>query len=126
MSTADDRWAVILTGGGLPDENIPEPHRNDIDLALDRAGDGPCDPGLARSIAAEAFRIGYRQAAMLHRVMSVFAVPGGQEQAEAFAAWLTREIDPAYARRLADPLDELLRSAQPRNEGTYWTVGEAP
>jgi hypothetical protein len=101
---------VILTGGGLPDEETPGPHRNDVDLALQRAG---CDlatvpdNAVLRQIVAEAFKVGYHQAAMLHRVVAVWVLPD-QAGAERFAKFVTAEVDPAYVRQAGDPLAELL------------------
>jgi hypothetical protein len=116
---------VILTGGGTPGEQDrpPEPGRMDLALALDRAGVSEYDrdiimagrdvdrltPANARllAVAAEAFKAGYRQAAMLHRVVAVWVLPG-LPAAQRFAAFITAQVDPAYVRTAGDPLPELL------------------
>ena len=112
---------VILTGGGVPGEedNPPEPHENDLALALDRAAaaagvdevGGYRNDWVARTVAAEAFKVGYHQAAMLHRVVAVYVVDG-EEAAARFAAVMTAEVDPVYPRKAADPMLELLKCAE--------------
>lgn len=104
-TTGDRAHVVILTGGAPPD-----PHGHDIDLALTRAGAASTasPASLARKIAAEGFRHGYHRAAQDHHVVAAWVLPGAKEAAR-FAAFVTREIDPAFVTPAMDPADELLR-----------------
>jgi hypothetical protein len=102
---------VLLTGGALPMKYDDNPHPNDIELALERAGVagelGPLDATLARTVAAEAYKGGWHNAAREHRVVAVYVIDDGAEAAR-FAEFLTREIDPAHVMRARSALAELM------------------
>lgn len=102
---------VILTGGALPMSDPDGPHPHEIELALERSGAAAIpdalEAHLARRIAGEAFLVGWHAAAKEHRVVQVYVIDDGPEAAR-FAEFITREVDPAYVRRAASPVAELL------------------
>ena len=114
-------YLVILTGGGLPSDSDqpPDPYATQIAPALDLyqpecscCTNNECECGGAKvtsasAVAAAAFKAGYHQAALLHRVVAVYAVEDPAE-AQMLAAAVTREIDPAYVTHAASPLAEAL------------------
>lgn len=106
-------YVVILTGGGLPGQKMPEPSRNDIDVALQRAGLTGTGAGdsLARRIAVAAIKLGYEHGARDYRVVAAYVVDG-RDDAQRFAEFVTREIDPAYVTAARSPLDELYAAVE--------------
>ena len=104
---------VILTGGALPGQKMPEPSRNDIDVALQRAGLTGTGAGdsLARRIAVAAIKLGYEHGARDYRVVAAYVVDG-RDDAQRFAEFVTREIDPAYVTAARSPLDELYAAVE--------------
>ena len=106
-------YVVILTGGGLPGQKMPEPSRNDIDVALQRAGLTGTGAGdsLARRIAVAAIKLGYEHGARDYRVVAAYVVDG-KDDAQRFAEFVTREIDPAYVTAARSPLDELYAAVE--------------
>ena len=106
-------YVVILTGGGLPGQKMPEPSRNDIDVALQRAGLTGTGAGdsLARRIAVAAIKLGYEHGAREYRVVAAYVVDG-RDDAQRFAEFVTREIDPAYVTAARSPLDELYAAVE--------------
>ena len=103
-------YVVILTGGALPGQEAPQATRNDIDLAIQRAGIAvrtEAEDAVARKAAAAAFRHGYERGARDHRTVTVWVVDS-EDDAAGFAAFVTREIDPAYVIKPRSPLAELL------------------
>ena len=107
------QYVVILTGGGLPGQKMPEPSRNDIDVALQRAGLTGTGAGdsLARRIAVAAIKLGYEHGARDYRVVAAYVVDG-RDDAQRFAEFVTREIDPAYVTAARSPLDELYAAVE--------------
>ncbi len=109
------QYVVILTGGALPDAETPQPHRNDIDVAIQRAGLAvrtDAEDALARKAAAAAFRLGYHHGARDHRTVAAWVL-GDEDEAAGFAEFVTREIDPAYVTKARSPLTEMLAAAEP-------------
>ena len=106
-------YVVILTGGALPGQKMPEPSRNDIDVALQRAGLTGTGAGdsLARRIAVAAIKLGYEHGARDYRVVAAYVVDG-KDDAQRFAEFVTREIDPAYVTAARSPLDELYAAGE--------------
>jgi hypothetical protein len=106
-------YVVILTGGALPGQKMPEPSRNDIDVALQRAGLTGTGAGdsLARRIAVAAIKLGYEHGARDYRVVAAYVVDG-KDDAQRFAEFVTREIDPAYVTAARSPLDELYAAVE--------------
>ena len=106
-------YVVILTGGALPGQKMPEPSRNDIDVALQRAGLTGTGAGdsLARRIAVAAIKLGYEHGARDYRVVAAYVVDG-RDDAQRFAEFVTREIDPAYVTAARSPLDELYSAVE--------------
>ena len=106
-------YVVILTGGALPGQKMPEPIRNDIDVALQRAGLTGTGAGdsLARRIAVAAIKLGYEHGARDYRVVAAYVVDG-RDDAQRFAEFVTREIDPAYVTAARSPLDELYAAVE--------------
>ena len=106
-------YVVILTGGALPGQKMPEPSRNDIDVALQRAGLTGTGAGdsLARRIAVAAIKLGYEHGARDYRVVAAYVVDG-RDDAQRFAEFVTREIDPAYVTAARSPLDELYAAVE--------------
>ena len=47
----------------------------------------------------------------LHRTVAVWVLGSDKEEAERFAEFVTREIDPAYVTRGLSPLTEMLNAA---------------
>ena len=107
------QYVVILTGGALPGQKMPEPSRNDIDVALQRAGLTGTGAGdsLARRIAVAAIKLGYEHGARDYRVVAAYVVDG-KDDAQRFAEFVTREIDPAYVTAARSPLDELYAAVE--------------
>ena len=107
------QYVVILTGGALPGQKMPEPSRNDIDVALQRAGLTGTGAGdsLARRIAVAAIKLGYEHGARDYRVVAAYVVDG-RDDAQRFAEFVTREIDPAYVTAARSPLDELYAAVE--------------
>jgi hypothetical protein len=104
------QFVVILTGGALPGRETPEATRLDIDVAIQRAGLAvrtEAEDALARKVAAAAFRHGYDQGARDHRTVAAWIVDG-EDDAAAFARFVTRDVDPAYVIKPRSPLAELL------------------
>ena len=105
-------YVVILTGGLLPDGRPPvrsDPPRSHLDLATERGTDKDGTPVL-RHVAEEAWALGFKEAATLHRTVAVWVLDD-KDEAERFAEFVTREIDPAYAIAALSPLDEILNAA---------------
>ena len=105
-------YVVILTGGSLPGGRPPvssDPPRMHLDLAIERGTAGDGTPVL-RHVAEEAWLLGFREAATLHRTVAVWVL-GDKEEAERFAEFVTREIDPAYVTAALSPLTEMLNAA---------------
>lgn len=105
-------YVVILTGGLLPDGRPPvnlDPPRMHLDLAIERGTASDGTPVL-RHVAEEAWALGFKEAATLHRAVAVWVL-GDKEEAERFAEFVTREIDPAYAVAALSPLNEVLNAA---------------
>lgn len=119
-------YVVILTGGALPGQQDADPHPNDIELALQRAGVagtlGPLDATLARVVAGEAFRVGWHAAAQLHRVVAVYALEDEGEAAW-FAAFCSADVDPAYVRRAASPLTAALAAWESERQAAREAAG---
>ena len=108
------QYVVILTGGALPGQKMPEPSRNDIDVALGRAGVAvgtPADNAGTRRLAAHAIKLGYEHGARDYRVVAAYVVDG-KDDAQRFAEFVTREIDPAYVTAARSPLDELYAAVE--------------
>jgi hypothetical protein len=105
----DRAHVVILTAGALPGAEPPQPYPTQLAVvsAALTGNDTPGDPELA----AAYWRAGWEQAAKEHRVVAVYVLPG-EEAAARFAAFMTAEVDPAYARAASCPVDELLRHAE--------------
>jgi len=105
-------YVVILTGGLLPDGRPPvnsDPPRVQLDLAIERGTSKDGTPVL-RHVAEEAWRLGYAEAAKMHRTVAVWVLDD-KEEAERFAEFVTREIDPAYVTTALSPLNEILNAA---------------
>jgi hypothetical protein len=105
-------YVVILTGGLLPDGRPPassDPPRAHLDLAIER-GTGKDGTPVLRHVAEEAWALGFKEAATLHRTVAVWVLDG-KEEAERFAEFVTREIDPAYVTAGRSPLNEILNAA---------------
>jgi hypothetical protein len=105
-------YVVILTGGLLPDGRPPassDPPRVQLDLAIERGTDPGGTPVL-RHVAEEAWLLGFKEAATLHRTVAVWVLDD-KEEAERFAEFVTREIDPAYVTTALSPLNEILNAA---------------
>ena len=119
-------YVVILTGGGLPGQKMPEPSRNDIDVALQRAGLTGTGAGdsLARRIAVAAIKLGYEHGARDYRVVAAYVVDG-RDDAQRFAEFVTREIDPAYVTAARSPLDELYAAVEELHRRDQATEGGA-
>lgn len=106
-------YVVILTGGLLPDGRPPvnsDPPRVQLDLAIERGTSKDGTPVL-RHVAEEAWRLGYAEAAKMHRTVAVWVLDD-KEEAERFAEFVTREIDPAYVTAARSPLDELYAAVE--------------
>lgn len=104
-------YAVILTGGAPPDgTEHADPPRNQLDLAIER-GTGDDGPVL-RHVAEEAWLLGYKEAAALHRTVAVWVLGSDEDEAKRFAEFVTREIDPAYVTTARSPLGEMLTAAE--------------
>ena len=106
-------YVVILTGGDLPGQEAPETGRIDIEVSLQLAGLAirtVTEDALARKVAAAAFRHGYERGAHASRTVAVWVLDG-KEEAERFAEFVTREIDPAYVKAALSPLNEILNAA---------------
>jgi hypothetical protein len=103
---------VILTGGATPGGTSPEiPDMPEYKMAAIMD-----DPGRYLSddvvVAAKAgvlagWAAGFREAAILHRVVAVWVLPDDVE-ARRFAELVTGQIDPAYVRRALSPMAEVL------------------
>ena len=119
-------YVVILTGGALPGQKMPEPSRNDIDVALQRAGLTGTGAGdsLARRIAVAAIKLGYEHGARDYRVVAAYVVDG-RDDAQRFAEFVTREIDPAYVTAARSPLDELYAAVEELHRRDQATEGGA-
>jgi hypothetical protein len=128
-------FVVLLTGGALPGQGIPDPQPNDIELALFAVSPGPLpalDAHLARRVAAEAFRVGWEQAAKLHRTVAVYVLEDGEE-ARGFAEFMSREVDPVHVMRGSSPLAETLAATENHHrieaanvEAAVSAAGEVP
>jgi hypothetical protein len=108
-------YVVILTGGALPGQEVPKAIRNDIDVAIQRAGVAirtAAEDDLARKVAAAAFRHGYHSGARDHRTVTAWVVDS-EDDAAGFAAAVTRDVDPAYVIKARSPLAELLAAIEP-------------
>ena len=119
-------YVVILSGGALPGQKMPEPSRNDIDVALQRAGLTGTGAGdsLARRIAVAAIKLGYEHGARDYRVVAAYVVDG-RDDAQRFAEFVTREIDPAYVTAARSPLDELYAAVEELHRRDQATEGGA-
>ena len=108
-------YVVILTGGALPtDASKADPPRNQLDLAVERGNTPAVSRDVRdRHIAEEGWLLGYREAAQLHRTVAAWVLGGDKAEAERFAAFVTREIDPAYVTTGRSPVAELLTAALP-------------
>jgi hypothetical protein len=107
------QYVVILTGGLLPDGRPPvdsDPPRAHLDLAIER-GTGKDGNPVLRHIAEEAWELGFKEAATLHRTVGVWVVGSDEDEAKRFAEFVTREIDPAYVTKARSPLGEMLNAA---------------
>ena len=106
-------YVVILTGGLLPDGRPPvrsDPPRSHLDLATERGTDKDGTPVL-RHVAEEAWALGFKEAATLHRTVAVWVL-GDKEEAERFAEYVTHDIDPAYVAVARSPLAETLTAIE--------------
>jgi hypothetical protein len=108
------QYVVILTGGARPGDETSHtgPASFQLDLAVER-GTHPDPAVMARHVAEEAWQIGYAEAAKLQRVVAAWIVDG-KDDADRFAEFVTREIDPAYVTAGRSPLAEVLTSAEGR------------
>jgi hypothetical protein len=102
-----EQYVVILTGGSRPDQETRE--ADGADLAVARSVYAA--EGLDAALAA-AFRGGYKRAAFEYRTVAAWVV-GDEEEAQRFAEFVTREIDPAYVTAARSPLAELLAAIEP-------------
>ena len=72
--------------------------------------------------------LGFKEAATLHRTVAVWVL-GDKEEAERFAEFVTREIDPAYVTAALSPLNEIAQrdrrspSARPAGRGAVLMAG---
>ena len=105
-------YVVILTGGALPgQEKRADPTRAQLDLAVERGNTPGVSPDVRdRHIAEEAWLLGYAEGATLHRVVAAWVLDG-KDEAERFAEFVTREIDPAYVTAARSAVAELLTAA---------------
>jgi hypothetical protein len=106
------QYVVILTGGALPGDHPAadaDPPAHQLDLAIER-GTGNDGAPVLRHVAEEAWLLGYKEAAALHRPVAAWVVNGDRETAGRFAEFVSREIDPAYVTAARSPLDEMLRA----------------
>jgi hypothetical protein len=103
-------YVVILTGGALPGQDHGTPEGYQVDLALQHAGCASGDK-MGRHVAGKAWRLGYAEAAKLHRVVAVYVLDDADD-ARRFAEFVTREIDPAYVKTAVSPLGELFAVAE--------------
>jgi len=106
------QYVVILTGGALPqDASRADPPRHQLDLAVERGS------AVERHIAEEGWLLGYAEAAKLHRAVAAWVL-GDEDEAKRFAAFVTREIDPAYVTAGRSPLGEMLSGDDERRHPT--------